>query len=496
MAKDQNPEEANLCGVQTHDLDHFARLIAQRGGDSVVFTDVDGLVVWANPAFKTLSGFSVEELRGRKPGQLLQGPGTDPQTVEKIRKAVRDREVIRTEILNYSKAGIPYWIDILIQPIFDDNDKLIHFMSIERDISVRRRLLDQMGVTLEQEKKRRQERKLLSQASEWFYMAEEMSELRAVVAKVMAAFFPSGSGALYVYSNSRDMLERECTWGLETTPPFLRANECWALRRGRAYDFGVSRLDFRCSHADPHSESYYCLPIVALGDTIGLLYLQSNDCTHSTSTRDLQTEAHPESWELSVILAEQISLALAKVRVQAQLRDSSVKDALTGLWNRRWFDDALRREIDACKNQQVPLSIVYLDVDHFKRFNDENGHAAGDEVLRRVGEVMSKNSSRHAYSSRIGGEEFAILCPSLTGQEAIEIADKVRSAIFSTTIVSGGAVLNPVTASAGVAQYVAPETATDLALRADLALYDAKGKGRNRTELARDQPSQGSIDNK
>jgi len=484
MADGNTSERSEARRQGRRDIDHFAHLIAERGGDSIVFTDTEGYVEWANAAFEKLSGYGLEEMRGRKPGDLLQGPDTDPETVAMIRQAIRNRETVRTEILNYSKSGDRYWIDIMIQPVFDDADRLVHFMSIERDISERRRLLDEMSRALEREAKHRRERKLLTRASEWFYMAEDMTELRMIVPRAMELFFPRGHGALYVYSNSRDTLERSCAWGGDLGPAHLYPGDCWALRRGRAYEFNGSSLDFPCSHIGSESEAYYCLPIMALGDTIGLLHVRPSAGDAPAPPEERDAERGSESWELAVLLAEQISLALAKIRVQAQLKDRSVKDALTGLWNRRWFDDTIQREIDTCRGRGLPLSLIFLDVDHFKKFNDNNGHAAGDEVLRIVGETLARHSSRTANPCRIGGEEFAVMCPTQPLDRARALADTIRAEIAEISVTSGGVTLPRVTASAGVAQLTGAEGAAEIMTRADKALYSAKEEGRDRSVIA------------
>ena len=176
--------------------------------------------------------------------------------------------------------------------------------------------------------------------------------------------------------------------------------------------------------------------------------------------------------------------------MQAQLNDRSVKDALTGLWNRRWFDDTINREIDTCRGQHRPMTLIFLDVDHFKKFNDNNGHAAGDEVLRIVGETLAKQSSRSAYPCRIGGEEFAVMCPTQPQEEARALADTIRAEIAEIAVTSGGTALPRVTASAGIAELSGMETAADFMARADQALYSAKENGRNRTEIAPETPPQ------
>jgi len=120
--------------------DFYARLIAEHSTDSIVVTDREGLTVWCNLAFTKMSGFVMHEMQGKTPGSVLQGPATDPATVMSIRNALYERREIRTEIVNYSKSGSAYWIEIRITPIFDEEGVHTHFMSIERDVTERKDL--------------------------------------------------------------------------------------------------------------------------------------------------------------------------------------------------------------------------------------------------------------------------------------------------------------------------------------------------------------------
>ncbi|MCH2078063.1 MAG: GAF domain-containing protein [Rhodobacteraceae bacterium] len=136
---------------------------------------------------------------------------------------------------------------------------------------------------------------------------------------------------LYVYSNSRDVLDLVSSWGEPDTSPHLHADQCWALRRGRAYAYGISEIDFSCEHVGTEDHPYFCLPIIAHGDTIGLLHIAFPSLLAVRDKSDEIAKGLAPSFEMAQICAEQISLAAAKVRLQAELQDKSVKDALTGL---------------------------------------------------------------------------------------------------------------------------------------------------------------------
>jgi len=257
----------------------FALLIAEHATDSMVFTDPKGLAVWANEPFVRMSGYSIDEVIGRTPGSVLQGADTDPETVGRIRDALRDKTMIRTEILNYSKDGTPYWIDMTISPVFDDTSTLTHFMSIERDITESKKLIRRTETALQKERKHKQERKVLAQMSEWLFAAKSMRELQAVVTRAMPHLFPPATGELFIYSNSRDVLDLFSSWGDSQSDTHLHADECWALRRGRIYSFGTSEVEFPCAHATSERHPYFCLPVMAEGDT----FRPGSRLAHTTS---------------------------------------------------------------------------------------------------------------------------------------------------------------------------------------------------------------------
>jgi diguanylate cyclase (GGDEF)-like protein len=160
-----------------------------------------------------------------------------------------------------------------------------------------------------------------------------------------------------------------------------------------------------------------------------------------------------------------------------------VTDGLTGVHNRRFFDETLAQEIKRSERSGAPVALMMLDIDHFKRYNDRFGHQAGDEALRAVAQAVAREIRSVDFVARYGGEEFAVIMPATEGHAAAAVAERVRRAVESRNLRApeGG----PVTVSIGVAVY--PEAGGDgpgLVAAADGALYAAKGDGRNRVVLA------------
>ncbi len=457
--------------------------IVRHATDSVVIADAQGRTVWVNEQFTAMSGYTLEEMLGRTPGSVLQGHDTDPATVAELRAAIARQTEITREILNYRKDGTPYWIKLTINPLFDARDNLTGFISIERDVTQYRDLIDQAASISEQERENSRTLRLIGQMSSWLFSAQSLDELVAIIAESMAHIFPHADGSLYLFSHSRDCLEYAGGWGgPKDTEHQFRADECWALRRGRSYAYGAHEIAIRCSHVINSPGAYACIPIVAHGDTIGLLHFDFYRLP-ATGLNEAQRARLERKLELAQICVEQISLATAIVRLQTELRDKSVKDALTGLWNRRWFLDMAASELRRTHKAGKPLALVMLDVDHFKRFNDEHGHDAGDTALKVLSAHLADIDREGVYAARFGGEEFALICANMECREAAALVDTLRDKVASAPILHAGQRLPSLNFSAGVAQ---AETVADLRTLiacADKALYAAKAAGRQQTEI-------------
>ncbi|MEX0307297.1 MAG: diguanylate cyclase [Ruegeria sp.] len=320
--------------------------------------------------------------------------------------------------------------------------------------------------------------RLLGELNEWLQSSRSLDELFDMVSRFMTHILPEAEGSVYVYSNSRDVLDGCASWNGGSHKAHIHPEGCWGLRRGRTYEFGASEIDFVCEHAEPHDgRPYFCFPILAHGETVGLLHLRSHEGSG---------EAFHASKKLAQLCAEQISMAIANVRMRDQLHDQSVRDPLTGLFNRRHMTETLRKAINRSQQNGAPLSLIAVDVDHFKKFNDTHGHDAGDMVLRAVGSALEQGCDRDEIACRIGGEEFMLILPENTPDEAMTRAEQIRQVIEAVSVRYGEKSLPRITISAGVAHYpahgVMPQ---DLMRAADDALYAAKDKGRNQVQLAR-----------
>ncbi|QFT34582.1 putative diguanylate cyclase YcdT [Labrenzia sp. THAF82] len=359
---------------------------------------------------------------------------------------------------------------------------------------LRHRLEDTRKIELERNARERaqtQEMKLLSDLNEWLQSSTSTDELYAMIETFMAKLLPESSGSVYVFSNSRDVLDGTCAWNGGELHEHIRPDDCWSLRRGRGYSFKTDDIKFACEHTQPHDDGpYYCIPILAHGETVGMMHLKP--------LPDISTDAFFESYRLAQLAAEQISLAIANSKMRDQLHQQSIRDPLTGLFNRRHFIEVLRRNVETSKRTKAPFVLASIDVDHFKRFNDNHGHDAGDMVLRAVGSTLEQACGVEELPCRIGGEEFMLLLSDTTLEAAENRAEEIRQLIEKITVRYGEKSLPKITISVGLSAY--PEHGSlpqDLMQSADDALYKSKAAGRNQVtiaNLAKEVPDQPTVD--
>jgi diguanylate cyclase (GGDEF)-like protein len=183
------------------------------------------------------------------------------------------------------------------------------------------------------------------------------------------------------------------------------------------------------------------------------------------------------------------------LRLRQPLSDQAVRDALTGLFNRRYMEETLAREVRRAVRRDRPLALLMLDLDHFKRYNDRYGHAAGDSVLRAVGAFPRARIRSEDIPCRYGGEEFVVILPEATPDHSLHRAEEIRAGVKQLTIVHDARQLDNITTSIGLASVSAEVSESSSLLRAaDAALYPSKEKGRDRVTVASSPPAPRSAE--
>jgi diguanylate cyclase (GGDEF)-like protein len=193
----------------------------------------------------------------------------------------------------------------------------------------------------------------------------------------------------------------------------------------------------------------------------------------------------PDMRQLAETVADRVSLALVNLRLRETMRQQSIRDPLTNLFNRRYLEETLERETQRAARRGLPLGIIMLDIDHFKNFNDTFGHAAGDALLRELGTFLRLHVRQEDIPCRYGGEEFTLILPEATRDVTRQRAETLCREVAQLRVQHAGQPLGAVTLSLGVAVFPDQGATGETVLRAaDAALYAAKRLGRNRVAVA------------
>ncbi|MFO2525155.1 diguanylate cyclase [Legionella pneumophila serogroup 1] len=317
---------------------------------------------------------------------------------------------------------------------------------------------------------------LLVEMSDIMLACGSQEELSEVMAKYSQRLLQFSGGYLFIMHPSKNYLEKAASWGNphphdQTFTP----EQCWAIRLGRIHYAGSSRIELMCSHmtfVEQPELSLLCVPLMAQNDIYGLLYLEVN----------LKFDENQRL--LITAFAELTALALANVRLRENLRYQSIRDPLTGLYNRRYLEDFLFKQLHQAERTKASFAILMLDLDHFKKINDTFGHDAGDLVLKELGQILNSDIRLGDIAARYGGEEFVLLLYDIDAQAAKMKAENLRSAISNLQVKYGAQPVGQITASIGISVY--PDDAkspAEVIEAADKALYQAKNKGRNKVIL-------------
>jgi diguanylate cyclase (GGDEF)-like protein len=312
---------------------------------------------------------------------------------------------------------------------------------------------------------------LLGGMSHRMQAARTDDELAQIIKVFVPRVLPNVPGALYAHNNSRNCLVPIASWGGTDVPSEgFTPERCWALRRGQSHYVAEPGRDIMCSHVG-EDEVYHCEPLLAGGEVIGVLYLQG--------------QVENENRFRMNVLTENIASALVNHRLQRSLREQTIRDPLTGLFNRRYMEETLKLEIARASRADTPLSLVMCDVDHFKRFNDEFGHDAGDAVLQVVAAEMRSRFRDGDVICRFGGEEFTIIAPGTTADALAGRVEVVRRAIAELTVRHNNRSLGSTSMSFGIATWsnTMARDGSTLIQAADVALYQSKREGRNRATI-------------
>ncbi len=469
---EQHISELESTLAESSDDRHRLLRIVEQSPSAIVITDRSGVIEYVNPRFSRVTGYSFEEVVGQNP-RVLKSGDTPPEEYRQLWETILAGNEWRGEFHNRRKDGALFWEFASISPLFDSDGNITHFLSIKEDITERKQFEwalnaanEQLTSTVARLEQHNNDMILLNRLSDMLQQSVTVAEACTVAAQCAAQLFSGQSGAIYLRNVPTSEIELAAHWG-HTSPESLQTlpEECRAMVYA---NYAPGTLD--------HS-SCLCNALTVQGEQVGILQI----CC------DPRHEHHIyEHWRwLAGMMSEHLSLTLANLRLREHLHAQSIRDPLTGLFNRRYQDETLERELRRARRHGYAVGIIMLDIDHFKQFNTDYLHDGGDALLRAMGQFLQTCIRGEDIAGRYGGDEFTLILPGATLADTQRRAEQIRTDVQRLRIRHDGRLMRKITISAGVAVFTSHGNNDDAVIKAaDSALYRAKAAGRNRVVVA------------
>lgn len=347
--------------------------------------------------------------------------------------------------------------------------------NLQTELVTRKEYLQQIDYL----EKRNREYALISEMSDLLQACRTGDEAYPIINRYLQRLLPEKSGALYLFNQTNDPAEKVVSWGIAAPSEAeheLTTNECWGLRRGRMYLVKDPHVETVCGHIKENIQyAYICVPMLAQGRAIGVLHLRANPGSDQASV------FNEDQQHLARRSADYIGMSLTNLRLRDELRSQAIRDPLTGLFNRRYMEETLDREIRRAQRHNMVVSVIMFDIDRMKPINDTFGHDAGDLLLKSLGGTLISMFRGEDVACRYGGDEFTIVLPEASLADTWRRAEHVRQAVRKLGLRYEGKSLGEVTLSIGVAAYPDHgQTAERVLQAADAASYAAKSEGGDR----------------
>jgi diguanylate cyclase (GGDEF)-like protein/PAS domain S-box-containing protein len=436
-------------------------------------------IIDVNPYMVELLGYPRDEFLGKELWEI--GLLKDVQASKDAIRELGQKGFVRYEDLPLqSKEGKRREVEF-VSNVYKENGHQVIQCNI-RDITDRKhaeenvqKANDELTALVVELQRRDSEMQLLNRMNDLLQTTNTQEEAYKVIALMARELFADQSGYLAILHAPDEDFEVVARWGDDVpVKSTFSLEDCWALRRGHPHAVIDPQSSLQCGHfVHPPETGSLCVPLTVQGETLGLLCLIGADARrnkHQTGRR-----------QLTVTVGEAIKLCLFSLKLREKLHEQAIRDSLTGLFNRRYLEETLSRELHRARRGNSPLCVAMLDLDHFKRFNDTFGHDAGDSLLRELGQVLREKLRKSDISCRYGGEEFVLVLPESSLADTQQRVEQIRVLVKKLQVRHGDQMLGTITVSAGIAQ--AGEhgsTARELVRAADTALYFAKEAGRDR----------------
>ena len=446
--------------------------------------NVEGLTARAAELARTLNGFTLVSVLPEIQVQQCQQSISIMTEQEQRLLVDRDKDSQRSSFTSIVTEFIFVAISLLTL--------MVLFGFLLRDAVLRQRIGKQtmlsnqhLALSVKALEDSASESELLTFSRDELQLCVNVQQVYQSATSSFSRLLPGSNGCLCIINNSRHLVEVVSTWGETGVEDFSPPEVCCGLRSGqlRWRQPGVSEI--HCTHFVAEApDRYLCLPVVAHGNTLGMLYVQCEGDEGVLAVKERMAGLRQ--------LLQLTGMAVASLNLRSKLENQSIRDSLTGLFNRYFMQISLERELSRAARRKQALAVFMLDIDHFKQFNDKHGHAAGDTSLRAIAEVFRNSIRDEDIACRYGGEEFTIILPDVTPEVAYLRAESIRRAVANLRVPLDSEVCGGFSVSIGVALYPRDGETVDLLLqRADQALYRAKRQGRDQVALYAETPVMG-----
>lgn len=471
----------------------LAAALIDSADDAIVCLTLDGVVLTWNSAAEHVFGYTSAEAVNRSLSFAFSIQDWSAFLRDLASAASGSRSLLRS-ITCVSKEGDPVALSASLSAVRHPSGYVAGIALIARQagssVSEESALRDanaHLCETIRNLEQRNREMNFVQQLSTLLQACLTADEAHLVLAQSLPKLFPAGTGAVFEWNTSVNLLEATVKWG---QPPLSEGvftpEECWALRSGRVHRVADPASPLLCPHLSRlNSANSICAPLIASGETLGILTVQG--CPYEAGqSAEVQQRVLSARQQLVETLSGHIALALANLRLRENLRAQSIRDPVSGLFNRRYLDETLPREIHRAERDGRNLGIIMCDLDSFKSFNDAHGHAAGDTLLRTFGELVARVVRAGDIACRYGGDEFVLILLDTSLETAERRAELLLREFRRIAIQYGESFLNPGSLSLGVSAFPTHGNAASNLLRvADDALYRAKAEGGNRVIMGK-----------
>ncbi|HJW85147.1 MAG TPA: diguanylate cyclase [Candidatus Brocadiaceae bacterium] len=451
---------------------------------AVIITDINGNIEYVNPKFTQVTQYTPDEILGENP-RFLKSDMTSPEEYKHLWDTITSGKEWHGIFHNKKKNGDYFWASASISPIRKKGGDIINYVGIQEDITEEMFVKDKLKDAIAERDKHIENMKLLMFFSN--IMNDEVREENLInhLFMILKERFRPDILAIFLIDKEKHVINTPLVFPPELAHTLIK-NEvlidptlCRVIRTGREFIARDIRKEPYCECIFPPIEEggCACYPLLAGGMVIGAILMAKKDMIQSYGE---------DMHNLMSTYAGLASSALHRIRLMEMTKHASVTDVLTGIYNRRFFNEMLEKQLSLAKRRNEPLSLLIADIDHFKNINDTYGHTAGDRVLQQAVKFMKSAIRSSDIIARYGGEEFAIIMPTTDIAHAVSKAEEIRQRIGNSDFdhaVTGKVIR--MNLCIGVATF--PEHGSEpgtLMNNADSALYKAKNSGRNQVVVA------------